>query len=302
MLTQAPLNAVRAFEAAARRGSFTAAATELHVTPSAISHQIRALEAQLGIKLFERSAGSVRLTADGADYAREIGAGLRLIEQATGRLVSRRTRRLTISAAPHMTSRWLLPRLHRFLAFNPDVSVSLQASCKVVSPASAGIDLALRSGLGAWEGLRAERIMGEWAVLAAAPRPGLSGRNSLKAWLDGRPLVTLSHRPALWHEWTSGAKLDIDEPADRIEFGDLLSVIDAAATGLGVAILPWSAVADDVARGRLEIPAEAPAVPAPASYFVVWPEHVRRDAPARSFSAWLCDEAEALERPPNIAA
>jgi LysR family glycine cleavage system transcriptional activator len=301
-VTRAPLNAVRAFEAAARSGSFAAAAAELHVTPSAISHQIRALEAQLGVKLFERSAGAIRLSTEGADYARAIGAGLRQIEQATARLASRKTRRLAISAAPHMTSRWLLPRLHRFRALNPEVSVSLHASCQVLSPAAAGVDIALRSGLGTWEGLRAERIMGEWAVLAAAPQPGLSSRNSLNAWLDGRPQVTLSHRPSVWREWTAGAKLNLDEPAERIEFGDLLSAIDAVVAGLGVAILPWSTVADDVARGRLEVPAAAPAVPVAAPYFVVWPEHVRRTAQAESFSAWLCDEAAALSRPPNIAA
>src|SRR5262249_11645522 len=154
-----PLNAVRAFEAAARHLSITLAADELHVTPGAVSRQIKSLEALLGVQLFERGHREIILTAKGRDYFHDTTAALSALRDAARKLTrQRQTKQLSIRAYTTFTIRWLIPRLSSFHAANPDIEVLLKASLEPVDFRKENIQGAIRSGDGKWPGANSYRL------------------------------------------------------------------------------------------------------------------------------------------------
>ena len=166
-----PLAALKAFEAAARLGSFSRAAEDIHVTHGAVSHQVKALEALVGAPLFARNGRRVTLTADGKALADRVRAALRDITEAM-ESVSRRDRnkQLTVSMLPSFAARWLMPRLGRFMEKHPDIPVNVHASLALADFARDGVDMAVRFGQGGWPNLEAEKFMDDERFPVASPR------------------------------------------------------------------------------------------------------------------------------------
>src|SRR5215207_4120255 len=166
-----PLNALRAFEAIARHLSFSKAADELHVTPAALSHQIKGLEEQLGIALFHRRARSIELTDAGRLLYPGLHAGFESVRDAVGRLDrAREDRILVISATPGLTAKWLVPRLWRFLAAHPDVDTRIAASMDYADFVSDGVDVAIRLGDGRHPELHVEKLFADSVLPVCSPR------------------------------------------------------------------------------------------------------------------------------------
>ncbi|MDH3230891.1 MAG: transcriptional regulator GcvA [Alphaproteobacteria bacterium] len=298
----APLNALRAFEAAARHLSFTKAAEELHVTPAAISHQIKGLEDHFGVTLFRRMTRSILLTDAGQRVLPLLREGFDLLAEASQRLAApQRDNMLTVSAAPSIAARWLVARLERFRSAEPDIDVRLDASDRLADFARDGVDLAIRFGAGDYPGLHVERLFATTVIpvcspsLAAGPRPlrspaDLSGHTLLHFEWD-----TLDYTYPSWKMWLLAAGVkDVDyERGPR--FNDAGLVLQMAVDGHGVALMTDVLTADDIAAGRLVRPF-AVTVPMNFGYFVVCPND-RVEAPKiKAFRAWMQAQAAATER------
>src|SRR3954452_19758836 len=203
-----PLNALKAFEAAARHESFTKAAEELCVTQGAVSHQVKALEATLGLKLFIRERQRLALTEAGRDYLAVIRDALDRIALGTERLVQRQTSgALTISTSPDFAAKWLVYRLGRFAEALPDIDLRVSATMHHVDFAREDVDLAVRHGDGDWPGLHVERLSAE--QLFAVSSPKLLGGRRLRKPADVLefPLLHLD-TPGAWARWLEAAGLD----------------------------------------------------------------------------------------------
>ena len=251
-----PLSALRAFEAAARCGSFKQAAIDLAVTPTAISHQIRSLEDHTGLVLFERRTRQVILTEAGQLLYPVLREGFDSFAAALDRL--RKTKRratVAISATTAFTAKWLVPRVTRFQALHPDIDLQLHASDATVDLESNAIDLAIRYGRGPYPGLRAEVMLTDRFAPVANPSLGVRTPDDL----DRVPLIHFEwHRPdpvsPTWASWFRAAGLIANDPRSQLKFSDESHAIQAAVAGQGVALLSLSLVEDELAAGRLVQP------------------------------------------------
>ncbi len=267
-----PIPALRAFEAAAQFLSFKAAAAQLHRTPSAISHQIRGLEDDLGIPLFHRDPRGLRLTDEGRDYFRAVHDALDALGEATARARGGPGGGpVTVSLFPSFAVRWLIPRLHAFREAHPDVELELVSSLRQVDFEGGAIDAAIRFGDGDWPGLRCDPLMVEELFPVCAPAladgpPPLRRPSDLAA-------ATLLHNgahPGEWGGWLRRAGAD----PDAAERGPVLDasneVLAAAANGLGVALGRTPLVETDLEAGRLVAPLDE-CVRTPGRYWLVTP-------------------------------
>ena len=284
-----PLNALRAFEAAARHASFTRAAAELHVTHGAVSRQVQALEAWLGAQLFERHNRRVVLTADGESYLAEVGAALDRIALATARQLGRgRPRLLRVNALATFALRWLIPRLSGFQIANPAIEVRLVTS-NLPLPAEAGtFDVAVRGGPTAWPGLVGLPFLGERRIPVCSP--ALLGRLPLMEPADLRrhTLLHAATLPEVWPQWLSAAGVPDLEPKGRVTLEHFYLTLQAALDGLGMAMGPERLIAEDVASGRLAMPFAGPFLPA-RSYHVYVPEAAADEPAIRAFCTWIVE-------------
>lgn len=295
-----PLNAVRAFEAAARLGSFTRAAQELCVTQTAISHQVRRLEGWLNQPLFIRHGHQLTLTAAGQGYLRDVGAILDQLARATSHMSSDSLEGvLKVSVLPSFASRWLVPRLPDFHRRHPGIDLQLSVSLPLEHVGEGGFDAGIRSGLGGWAGLRAELLSTEWLSPVCAP----SLLQGLRAPDDLRHHRLLQETPRdLWARWLAMAGVtDIQARAGR-GFSDSSLLLQAAAHGDGVAIgrlfLAW----DDLQAGRLAQPFEL-ALQNDYSYWLVTPETARLGSRTEAFRQWVLGQtAHFRGAPPRPAA
>lgn len=288
-----PLNALRAFEAAARHLSFTKAADELNVTQAAISHQIKGLEEWLGATLFQRGVRSLTLNEAGAAYLPSVKLAFDGLADATDRLFRRDDGgALTVSTMPSLAAKWLVLRLGRFQERRPDIDVRLQTSSALVDFARQDVDVAIRFGTGHWPGLRAERLMGEKIFPVCSPA-------LLRA---DRPLNVpddLRHYPLLhddyvinWRMWLDAAGAQGVDVSRGPVFNDSALMLQAAVAGRGVALARNVLAADDMAAGRLVRLFDV-AAPGDWAYFVVAPSHYFQRAKVRAFRDWLFEEAAA---------
>ena len=253
-----PLNALRAFVAAARHLSFTRAADELAVTPAAVSQQVKLLEAQLGARLFERRSRALVLTAEGAALLPGLADGFDSIVDALARLGARTDEGpLTVSVAPSFAAKWLVPRLDRFGAAHPGIDVRIQASHDIVDFAADGVDVAIRYGPGGYEGLSVERILPEEVVPVSAPAL-LKGKHAL------RTPAALHHHTLLhddspdqdpscpdWRMWLKAAGIDGIDSRRGLRFNQSALVLEAAISGRGVALAKAALAAADLRAKRL---------------------------------------------------
>jgi LysR family glycine cleavage system transcriptional activator len=292
--TLLPLRALQALEAAARNLSFARAATELHVTPAAISQQIKLLERHIGQSLFERSP-TLRLSAGAQAVVRPLRDALDLLEQVSRQLtVSQTERPLVVSLTPSFASRWLIPRLERFNSRYPDIELHLLATPRMIDFQTEQVDLAVRYGSGRYPGLHADRLRAESVAAVAHPRlaAGLKHPSDLLG-------ATLLHNSGLnwdptfpdWPTWMRDAGVVPAAPLRIRTFDDANLLIEAVLAGLGVALLSLTLVTDELASGRML--ALFPEQPLPNAYhFVCPPGHLGQPRVA-AFRQWLLEEARA---------
>ncbi|WP_373356283.1 transcriptional regulator GcvA [Pseudoroseicyclus sp. CXY001] len=287
------LNALRTFEAAARHGSFTRAAEELNVTQSAASRMVRSLEDYLEIQLFTRRSRLIELTDQGRYYAALLNDALNRIESGTEELTSTRagTGTLTVGILPTFGTKWLIPRLGTFQDLHPDISLNIVSSDGPPVEGDNTTDTAIRFGYGEWPGHLAEPIMSEELQVVCSPRI-MDGPYPLVDYdmLRRHELIVHSTRPRAWDHWFRSTGID----ASAMHWGPKLEhffmVLQAAVSGLGVALLPTFLVETDLAAGNLVAPFPV-RVNGPGGYYLVTPEG-KGDLPrVRAFRSWLAKEA-----------
>jgi LysR family glycine cleavage system transcriptional activator len=280
---------LRAFEAAARHLSFTRAAAELHVTQTAISHQIRRLEAQLGVRLFARGKRALSLTQEAQSYLPAVRAAFEDLRAATTRLLRpNHGRLLTVSTMASLAAKWLLPRLVGFQEAHPGIEVRISTSSHLVDFRREEVDVAIRYGRGRWAGLRAQWLMAEDIFPVCSPTL-LKGKNALRRPAD------LAHHTLLhagvsrddWQLWLTAAGLPTNLAAKPgLTFDLSLMALQAAIDGLGVALGRTPLVEADIAAGRLVVPFDVK-LPAEAGFYVVAPEETADTPKIAVFRDWL---------------
>jgi LysR family transcriptional regulator, glycine cleavage system transcriptional activator len=279
-----PLRAIRTFEAAARCGSFFKAAAELHVTPSAVSQQIRELELYLGMQLFVRRPKSVELSETGARYASEIRAALERISIATSRAIDEvRRRGLTISTTPSFASSWLVHRLKKFESQFPDYDVKWATSPEGVDFNRDQIDMAVQYGDGAWTGLDVEFVIRpEYCAVCSPVLLASKPLHSLDDLLHHKILRQIEGGSDLW---LIHAGLPVPDP----KYSDSVLLLQAARDSQGVAIVQHMLAAEDLAEGLLVEPFTT-RVSSAAAYYIVTPAGGLTSSKTKAVAQWLKEE------------
>lgn len=288
-----PLKALPAFERAASHLSFTAAATDLHVTHGAVSRQVKALEQHLGVALFRRLHRRVELTEAGAALLPAVRSALHVLEAGAAQVTpASRHGPLVVSCLASFMARWLIPRLDAFQARHPEIEVRLTASHAPFDARQNGIDVAIRVGAPPWpDGIGAQPFLAERIGPVCAP--GLLGHatDARLAALRRHKLLHTETRPEAWSDWlrlVAGKGINA-EAGPRFEHFYFL--LEAAIAGLGVGIGPYPLVEADLRTGRLVAPFGF--VPSGRAYTLLWPGSGARLPKVRAFRAWLVAAAQA---------
>jgi LysR family transcriptional regulator, glycine cleavage system transcriptional activator len=284
------LNGLRAFEAAARHLSFTVAASELNVTQTAISHQIRRLEQELGMRLFVRQNRALALTPEARDYLPGVRAAFNDLKLATDRLLRRDSDHvLTVSTLASLAAKWLLPRLSAFQEANPGIDVRITTSTALVDFKSGDVDAAIRYGRGHWPGLRADWLMADELFPVCSPAL-LAGKKPLRQPEDLADHVLLHNSAGNnddWRLWLTAAGLPANlSKQPGITFDLVYMTVQAAIDGIGVAMGRTSYVEADIAKGRLVVPFKI-TLPADAGFYIVSPEASADSRKLTAFRQWL---------------
>ncbi|MGQ9365342.1 transcriptional regulator GcvA [Azospirillum sp. ST 5-10] len=288
-----PLNALRAFEAAARHGSMSLAAEELHVTAGAVSQQIKELERHLGTPLFTRKTRHIALTDEGARLFPAVRSAFRMLREASAQVRARPGPAvLTVSCTSGFASQWLLPRLSRFESLHPHVDVRISASNRIMDFARDRIDCAVRHGFGRDPGLISERLVDDDLTPVCSPRFAQdAGPFAAAADLGRVTLLHDEHRHD-WALWLAAAGApDIDASAGPV-FVDGAGAADAAKAGCGVALVRRSMVRQELADGRLVAPFPQGCA-SDLAYHLVYPPGALDREPVAVFRDWLLAEAAA---------
>lgn len=286
-----PMQALRAFEAAARERSLTRAADSLSVTHGAISHQIKSLEADLGVRLVERAGRGIRLTDEGERFASRVRVAFAELTAAVHEITARvNPRLLRVSVVPSFAARWLLPRIGRFLAAHPDVDLDVRAAMANVDFQRDDADVAIRYGHGGWQGVTAEHLLDDWFFPVCSPR--IAGGHVPARPEDLARYTLLRAEDEPWKPWFDAAGLDWPEPARGPIFNDSSHIMQAAAEGQGVALARGSLLANDVRNGILVRPFDIVA-PVPRKFWLVYPARTANSAKLALFRQWLHDEIAA---------
>ena len=282
-----PLNALRAFEAAARHKSFVAAAAELSVTPAAVSHQVKGLEERLGAALFLRLPRGLLLTEDGEtllpdlrDAFDRMAAALRKLEQRGG------TKVLTVSLVTTFALAWLVPRLHRFQTAHPDIEVRMTTTQRDVDFEREGVDCAIRFAGQPAGDLHATKLFVD--VLTPLTSPKLAAKLKTPDDLRKAPLIDTHFEPE-WPIWLRAMGLDDFTPRRVLAFDSTKIAVEAALEGAGVAIGPPDLFVEDLREGRLVQPFPD-VVASGKAWWLVCPAHMAQRPKIVAFRSWLLDE------------
>lgn len=307
-LARFPLAALRAFETTARLGSIKAAADELVVTPSAVSHQVQVLETHLGVMLFERLHRGLRPTPAGELLGHAVSAAFgdigRVLDDLAQAGMVAGGATLSVSAAPTFAAKWLAPRLDAFQSAHPRIMLRLRADDALTDPArNRQVDVAIRYGRGPYaQSLRAERLWNEGVVVAVcAPevaerlaRPGDLVRERLLR--TATPPVPGMIEPIGWAAWFAAAGESGPEVERAIatapRVGTTQLALEAAGVGGGVALSPMILVVEDLREGRLQMPFVVELTD-PYSFWMLYRHERAEEAPIRSLITWLRGEAAA---------
>jgi LysR family glycine cleavage system transcriptional activator len=293
-----PLSALRAFESAARHMSFSRAADELHVTPAAISHQIHALEQDLGVRLFHRINRSIELTASARVLLPGLTEAFTSIQASVRRLRAHNdTGTLTVTASPSFAAKWLVLRLHRFQEQCPEVDVRISATDTVVDLTKGDYDIAIRYGAGRYPGLDVELLLKNEVFPACSPQL-LANGPPLRTPAD-LPAHALIHDQAIerdplvptWSMWLKAAGVTNVPTTVGLSFNNMHLALDAAIAGHGVVLAQSTIAAADLAAGRL-VRLFSLALPDPFAHFIVTVPGALERPKVRAFRDWLRCEAD----------
>ena len=288
-----PLNALRSFEAAARHQSFTRAADELCVTQGAVSHQVKALEAELGLKLSNRERQGLAITDAGHDYLAVVRDAFDRIALGTDRLLQRlHSGVITVSMSPDFAAKWLVGRLGRFAEAYPDIELKVSATIHHVDFAREDVDLAIRHGAGNWAGLDAVNLCSEELFPVCGPTLlGSQRRIHCPEDVLQFPLLHLNDRRD-WSRWLEAAGAS----GEGLLHGPILNhasmLIDAAINGQGITLARTALVAADLINGRLVRPFQT-TLPLKNTYWIVCPKATSALPKIAAFRGWLLAEAAA---------
>ena len=296
-----PFPSIRAFEAAARHLSFKRAAEELHVTRSAVSHQIKALEQYLGVALFRRNPQGVDLTDAGKTYLPMVGGALDRIASASEQLsADRLTGPLTIGTSSAFASRWLLPRLGRFHEAYPRIDLRLATVVAPVDFARDDVDAGLRFGHGGWQDVKAHRFASSVLFPVCSPKLNF-GETPLRTPEDLRH-HTLIHFDNCeeWSSWLERAGVSGVDASRGPHFDDCNVFFQALIDGHGVGLSLSALAAPDLEAGRLIVPFDVNVMPT-AWYYFVYPKASADRPKIIAFRDWLLDESLYAAGPANLA-
>jgi len=304
-----PLNALRAFEAAARHLSFKNAARELHVTPGAVSHQVKLLEDTLGLPLFRRLTRALELTPDGNALLPKVQEGLRNLAEAVERVRSRvEARTLTVMAPPNFAARWLVPRLGSFTERNPDLDLHIASRPQMIdgredsvaSPSPEASEVApvamVRFGDGRYPGGRVDQVFSAVYVPVCSPKL-LRGQHAIRkpedlrhhTLLHDETVVEEGARPS-WSAWLEAVGVKDIDATHGTHFTDASLSLEAALEGLGVALAMKPLVRSEIEAGRLVMPFNVSS-PSNFSYYLVTPEASTPKSSVDEFRKWLLEES-----------
>ncbi|MGH8114606.1 MAG: LysR substrate-binding domain-containing protein [Rhodanobacteraceae bacterium] len=285
-MTRTPLNPLQTFVVAARARNMTRAAEHLHLTVSALSHQIRQLEERVGCKLFVRGPRGLKPTVEGQRLLDNVAPHLEAIEAALKPLCAHCDTALSLSAMPSMTTSWLLPRLPRFVSRHPEIELNLDSSIELVDFADGRFDAALRYGAGKWPNVTSEALLDEWLTPVASPSL-LAGRRRPRLEELGELPLLCPEDP--WQEWFA---MHGGRPPKRYaaSFSDSESRQRAAVEGIGVALGRTTMVRPLIETGQL-VALFPELMKARRWHYLVYPERSRKHAGFIVFREWLLDQA-----------
>ncbi len=289
------MNGLRVFESVASHLSFTEAAEALHVTPAAVSMQIRALEQYLRVPLFRRQGRSITLSTEGELLLPGVRRGLGTLQQSMRQLrQDRLSGALSISTIASFLQKWLLPRLPQFHDRHPEIELSIHTSRTPVDFASSDFHAALRMSTGPSAGLYNEKLMDEWFLPVCTPEL-LAKHGPLRDAADLKRFPLLHSSDEEWTLWLDpGSGPGWQERGTA--FDDSLTVLAGAEQGIGLALTRWSLAAQDLASGRI-VRASERTVPCPRAYYFVCPEMYVTMPKVQQLLAWLREMAAAFPRP-----
>ncbi|WP_294927947.1 LysR family transcriptional regulator [uncultured Paracoccus sp.] len=275
---------LQAFEAAARYESFTHAATELNLSQSAVSRQIRELEARLGLELFERVRQRVILSENGKRLLADARALLERAEDMTLRALGSRglTGVLSVATLPTFGSRWLIPRIPAFLASEPGVQASIASRAAPFDFAVEPFDIAIHFGRPSWPQASCTFLCDEVVIPVAAP--GIASGDP--AEVAALPLLQITHRPRLWAQWFDLQGIEARNAYNGHRFDSFSMLISAAIAGLGVALLPACLIETELAAGQLQPVADRP-LTTDQCYYTVVPDGKTGNPLVSGFQDWL---------------
>ena len=285
-----PLSALQAFEAIARRKSFALAANELHISASAVSHQVAKLENLLGVRLFERSARGVELTLAGQNYLQRVASALGAINAATEDLRHGVQDTLYVHSSPSFASLWLMPRIAKFAARHPNVSLVMSASHMHSDFQLGQMDIDIRYGLPSWPNLEVEPLFTEKIMPLASPE--FIRYHALKhpADLLRVPLIQSSVNVVQWLEWFDQFFSDQRPERMALRFDRAMMSLDAAVQSLGVALESTRIGQSLIDSGRLQPVFDDEMCIEVQAHFMVYPARHASRPEVRSFLAWLREE------------
>lgn len=297
--------ALKTVLAARRHLNFTRAADELGLTPAAVSHQVKEIEDQLGALLFHRTGRTLRLTEAGAIFCDAAEESVETLTRAASRIhkLSRGSTALRVSVPVELATKWLMLKVVQFRRLHPAIDLRFDISYETRNFDLDDIDIAIRFGTGHYEGLRSERLFGNVIVPICSPRL-LNAERPLK---EPRDLLqhTLAHVEwsgqgitwPNWSMWMSAAGIDDFDDRNVITFSSSSDAIEAALSGVAVALADFAIVANDLAEGRLVQPFDLGIrIPEEFAYFLVYPETTANDSRIMAFREWILGEAQEIER------
>lgn len=284
------LSSLRAFEAAARLRSFKQAAEELAVTATAVSHRIRALEDEIGCRLFVRKTRAVELTSEGRSLYSAVREGFDTIASGVEKLRQRARPLVKLSTTPAFAAKWLVPRLAAFQAQHPDIDIHVHASNRPIDLSASTIDIAIRYGQGRYDGMKSTLLLQDRFAPVASPTLKVANASDLSR----RTLIHFDWEQPLpvdltWAAWARAAQLPELNTETGIRFSDESHAIQATVAGQGVALLSLVLIEQELKLGVLE--SRLTPVLEGLAYYIVRPERATYDDAASIVEAWLIEQA-----------